>query len=251
MITVNPFAELTALLPPAFMQVYIVVMVLAVVIGTLFDVVHKKSARFFAQQSTKSEAAATRQLGGAEKFSLAIRTIAVEVLSAGEFHNQKRRASHLFLFYGFLLYLITTVVMVFAYPGNANTPVILPLLWNIGALMVLMGGGWFFFFLRVNVANEGHSPFRLIHADLFIGSLLASVLFALVWEWAQTAHNAVWTGVFFGVYLFFTTLLFVSVPWSKFAHMFFKPVVAFQRRVEEANGSTDLPAPANVRHIQG
>ncbi len=251
MITVNPFAELTALLPPAFMQVYIVVMVLAVVIGTLFDVVHKKSARFFAQQSTKSETAATRQLGGAEKFSLAIRTIAVEVLTAGEFHNQKRRVSHLFLFYGFLLYLITTVVMVFAYPGNANTPVILPLLWNIGALMVLMGGGWFFFFLRVNVANEGHSPFRLIHADLFIGSLLASVLFALVWEWAQTADNAVWTSVFFGIYLFFTTLLFVSVPWSKFAHMFFKPVVAFQRRVEEANGSTDLPAPANVRHIQG
>ena len=59
------------------------------------------------------------------------------------------------MFYGFLLYLITTVVMVFGYPTPAATPVILPILWNIGALMILIGGYWFFFFIRVDVAKRG------------------------------------------------------------------------------------------------
>ncbi len=158
------------------------------------------------------------------------------------------------MFYGFLLYLITTIVMVFGYPTQATpTPVVLPILWNIGALMILIGGYWFFFFLRVDVAHEGHSPFRLVRADLFIVSLLASVTFALVWEIVQAAGNLTATKIAFGLYIFFTTLLFVSVPWSKFAHMFYKPAAAFQRRVEEANGSSDLPTPAarNAREVIG
>jgi hypothetical protein len=31
--------------------------------------------------------------------------------------------------------------------------------------------------------------------------------------------------------------------------MFFKPTVAFQRRVEEANGSSDLPSPSTENYI--
>jgi len=210
---------------------------------------HKSSAKFFVQQWKKSQAAATRPLSGADTASLAVRTILKEVATSGEFCNPMRRISHLLMFYGFLLYLITTIVMVFGYPTPATpTPTVWPVLWNIGALMILVGGYWFFFFIRVDVAKEGRSPFRLVRADLFIVSLLASVTFALIWELVQTADNLTATKVFFGIYIFFTTVLFVSVPWSKFAHMFYKPTVAFQKRVEEANGSSDLPTPANGRH---
>ena len=48
------------------MQVYIVLMVLAVAAGTLFDLYHKSSAKFFLQQREQSRAAATRELGGAD-----------------------------------------------------------------------------------------------------------------------------------------------------------------------------------------
>ena len=74
--------------------------------------------------------------------------------------------------------------------------------------------------------------------------------FALAWDYAQStyAHPAA-TWILFGLYVFFTTVLFVTVPWSKFAHMFFKPTVAYQRRVEEANGSSDLPRPTTQNHI--
>ena len=52
--------------------------------------------------------------------------------------------------------------------------------------------------------------------------------------------------MFLGLYLIATTVLFGSVPWSKFSHMFFKPAAAFQKRVAEANGSrSNLPAPAD------
>lgn len=243
MFTSNPFAELTVFLSPLVMQIYIVLMILAVILGTLFDVLHKGSAIFFTQQWNKSKAAAERSLSGMEITSIAAKTILKVVLTSGEFCDQKRRLSHLLMFYGFLIYLITTIIMVFSYTAQSTpTPMLLPILWNLGALMVLIGGYWFFFFLRVDVAHEGHSPFRLMRADLFIVTLLASVSFALIWEIVQMAGNLTATKIVFAVFIFFSTLLFVLVPWSKFAHMFYKPVVAFQRSMEEANGSSDLPS---------
>jgi len=85
-----------------------------------------------------------------------------------------------------------------------------------------------------------------VRADLFIVALLASVSFALIFELSAMAQNMIADRVFFGLYILFSTLLFVSVPWSKFAHMFYKPAVALQRRVEEANGASDLPASATA-----
>jgi len=247
--TNNPFAAVTDFFSPLAMQIYIVLMVLAVVIGTLADIYHKGSAIFFAQRKEKSRAAAQKQLSGTETFSLAVETIA-EAAVSGEFCKWPRRLSHLLMMYGFFVYVITTVVMVFCYAGVASVPASLPRLWTLGASMILVGGLWFFFYLRVNVAFDGDSPFHLGRADLFVVSRIASVAFALLWDYAQTTYanpTATWT--LFGLYMFFTTLLFGAVRWSKFAHMFFKPAVAFQRRVEEANGSSDLPRPSNENYI--
>jgi hypothetical protein len=247
MFTTNPFTALTVLVSPAVMQGYILLMAIAVAVGTAFDVLHGKKAKFFLQDRKRSKAAAKRQLGARDMAAIAARTLLIDIAIFGELQScdRDRRISHALVFYGFVLYLIATVVMVFGYATPATpTPAVWPVLWNIGAVMVLVGGYWFFFFLRVDVAHEGHSPFRLVRADLFVVSLLASVTFALVWEIVQAAGGPTATRIAFGVYIFFTTLLFVSVPWSKFAHMFYKPAAAFQRRVEEANGSSGLPTPA-------
>jgi len=245
MFTSNPFAELTAFLPPIAMQVYIVLMVIAVFLGTVADMIHKNSGKYFAQRQKEAKAAATKELSVGDKASLAMKTIVVEVATAGEFCNPQRRISHILMFYGFIFYLVTTVVMIFGYPTNATpTPTILPLLWNIGVIMVIVGGYWFFFLLRVNVAKDGQPIFRLVPADLFIVTLLGSVTFAFIWAYVQMTGTLTETKIAFGLYILFTTLLFGSVRWSKLAHMFFKPVVAFQRRVEEASGASSLPPPA-------
>lgn len=246
MFTTNPFTPLTAFVSPAVMQGYIILMIIAVAIGTAFDLLHGKKAKFFLQERQRAKAAAKRQLSTVDMAAIATRTLVNDIATFGEFCNSHRRISHVLMFYGFVLYLITTIVMVFVYPTDTRTPVVLPILWNIGALMTLVGGYWFFFFLRVNVVHDGHPPWRLVRADLFIVTLLASVTFALLLEVVEMAENTAATKVFAGIYPFFTTLLFVSVPWSKFAHMFYKPVVAFQRRVEEADGSSDLPTPTTA-----
>lgn len=49
MFTTNPFNELALFLSPAILQGYIVLMVLAVVIGTLFDLLHDQKIKFFLQ----------------------------------------------------------------------------------------------------------------------------------------------------------------------------------------------------------
>ncbi len=60
------------------------------------------------------------------------------------------------------------------------------------------------------------------------------------------------TDVFLGLYLIATTVLFGSVPWSKFSHMFFKPAAAFEKRVSDANGSrSNLPEPADKPKLYG
>lgn len=253
MFTSNPFAELSASVPPTIMQTYVVVMVLLVAGGTLFDIMHKKSARFFFNNWHKSKTKATQQVSDGKMLSIAVQTAVVDVMTSGEFCNMRRRIAHLLTMYGFVIYAVTTVIMVFAYPTPATpAPANLPTLWYIGALMVCLGGYWFWFFIRVDVAAEGNSPFRFVRADLFIVALVLSVTFGLVWAYEQTTGNLTWATVFLALYLISTTVLFGSIPWSKFSHMFFKPAAALQKRVAEANGTRgNLPAPADAPKVYG
>jgi len=252
MFTVNPFAELASSVAPAVMQAYVVIMIVLVAAGTLFDIAHKGSAKYFFENWRKSQSKGSNQIGGGELVSLAIQTGVVDVLASGEFCNARRRVAHLLTMYGFLIYFVTSAVMVFGYPTPATpAPGILPLLWWIGGLMICLGGYWFWFFIRVDVAAEGNSPLRITRADLFILSLLGSATLGLIWAFLQTRGGS-GAGVFFGLYVIATTVLFGSVPWSKFAHMFFKPAAAFEKRVSHATGSrSNLPGPADKPEVFG
>lgn len=243
MFTSNPFAELSASVPPAVMQTYVIVMALLVVGGTLFDVIHKKSARYFFDNWKDSRKRAKKQVGGGKMVSIAVQTAVVDVMTSGEFCNMRRRISHLLGMYGFVIYLVATVAMVFCYPTPATpTPAHWPALWYIGALMVCVGGYWFWFFIRVDVSAEGHSPLRIVRADLFILALVLSTTFGLLWACTQATGHAGWASVFLGLYLVASTVLFGSIVWSKFSHMFYKPAAAFEKRVSKANGSAqNLP----------
>ena len=238
MFATNPFAAVAGALPPNAMQVFVIVMALAVLLGTLLDMIHKGSASYFFANWRKSRGKGAP----VDVASIAVKTAVVDVLASGEFCNPRRRIAHLLTMYGFILYLITTAIMVFAYPtATTTTPALLVQLWWIGGLMVLVGGYWFWFFIRVDVAAEGNSPLRVVRADLFILSLLASVTLGLVWAWLQAQGSAA-AGVLFGLYIAATAVLFGGVYWSKFAHMFFKPAAAFEKRVSKASGTfANLP----------
>ena len=245
MFAINPFAALSAAIPPAVMQAYIVAMIVLVAAGTLFDIMHKGSARYFFDNWRRSKARARSELSGGELASIAVQTAVVDVLASGEFCSARRRVAHLLTMYGFVIYVVTTAMMVFNYSTPASDACILPLLWWIGGLMVCVGGYWFWFFIRVDVAAEGNSPLRVMRADCSSCRSWPASRSGLIWAWLQ-ASGSTWSNVFFALYIIATTVLFGSVPWSKFAHMFFKPAAAFEKRVSYANGSrSNLPAPAD------
>ncbi|MGH8620767.1 MAG: hypothetical protein ACRET3_01405, partial [Burkholderiales bacterium] len=103
MFTSNPFAGLSASIPPAVMQTYVVIMITLVAAGTLFDIVHKGSARYFFNNWRKSNSKGAKKIGGGEWVSLAIKTGLVDVLASGDFCNARRRAAHLLTMYGFVI----------------------------------------------------------------------------------------------------------------------------------------------------
>jgi hypothetical protein len=247
MLSTNPFSGLAGFVPVEFMQWYVGLMAVLVVAGTVFDVHHKGSGIYFAQRREKYRARATRQLGSGEKMGLLFATIA-EAAVSGEFDKTLRRISHLLMMYGFILYIVTTILMLTVY--KESTPPILPTLWTLGAALNLLGALWFFFFLRADLVHDGVRPWQLRRADLFVGSLILSMAFALLWHFVLTSGgDTLAARVLFWLYIGFSTLLFAGVPWSKFAHMFFKPAVAYQRRIEEADGSSDLPSPSTQNFI--
>jgi len=241
MFTNNPFAELTALISTDIMQMYIIIMAILVAGGTILDMMHKKSAKYFFENAEKAKANAKRTVSGGEKVGLAVGTVASEVLTSSEFCNPKRRISHLLTMYGFILFVASSALMIFECDTIAATT--LATIWHIGAIMLCVGGYWFWFFIRVDVNSEGAKWYKLVRADIFIVSLFTTATFGLIWSYLQSNGGAVAdmgsAALFFVLFVISNTTLFASVMWSKFAHMFFKPAAAYQKKTTVADGSRE------------
>jgi len=236
----NPFARLNAEMPnfftPELMKGYVLLMVLFVIGGVLFDIWHKKSAKYFFEHSKNQEQHATRKVTSSERTGMMVETLTNEVLTSGEFSNLPRRLSHLLSMYGFIIFLVATVVMIFAYPTVADGSAgFWAFLWHLGAVMLMAGGYWFWFAIRVDLASEA-KPWHKIapRADMFILSLLAMSTFGILWSITGAGF-----GFLFALFVISTTFLFAGVIWSKFAHMFFKPAAAFQKKMVWADGSRE------------
>ncbi|NQV48710.1 MAG: adenylyl-sulfate reductase [Rhodospirillaceae bacterium] len=234
----NPIADLATIIPLDVIQGYVILMFILVVGGTILDMIHKSNAKFFFAKAKAAEASRTRELGAGEKIGIAVSTGVVDMATSGEFCNPRRRISHLFTMYGFVLFLTTTVALVFAYPTHA-APAIVSQLWHLGAAMVMFGGYWFWFCIRVDVTAEGVPWNRIVKADLFILSLLGTTTFGLVWSILYSKGVAPWSTVSLALFIISATVLFGGVYWSKFAHMFFKPAAAFNKRIIKADGSRE------------
>ena len=184
-----------------------------------------------------------------EKTAVIIKTIASDIATTSELGAGKRRAAHLLGMYGTILFWIGSVIMIFCYTSpSSEPPSMWPIIWHVGAIMTVLGGFWFWFFLRVDVYSEAHPWYRIIKADLFVLALLASATFGLIWSFLQSLNlsNRWDDKLFFFLFVLSNIVLFGGVYWSKFAHMFYKPGAAIQKNLAEADGSMDnMPPPAD------
>ena len=250
MISNNPFLSVAEIVSPFVMQLFLVLMVGLVVIGTLIDIIHKKNVKYFFENAKKAKKSATRELGAAERVSIIAKTVVYDIGTTSELGAGKRRVAHLLGMYGTILFWIASVVMIFCYSSpSSSTPLAWPIIWHVGAIMTVLGGCWFWFFLRVDVYSEAQPWYRIIKADLFVLALIATSLFGLIWSYLQSLNlNDRWDDkVFLVLYVVSNLVLFGGVYWSKFAHMFYKPGAAIQKNLAEADGSRDnLPPEADA-----
>ena len=183
MITTNPFSILSNDIPAIAMQAFVIVMGLLVVLGTLVDIIHKKNVKYFFENAKKAKKSANKVLTTGEKTAVVFKTIASDIATTSELGAGKRRVAHLLGMYGTILFWFGSVVMVFCYATPSSyTPFVWPIIWHVGAIMTVLGGSWFWFFLRVDVYSEAQPWYRIIKADLFVLALLASSLFGLIWS---------------------------------------------------------------------
>jgi hypothetical protein len=237
MLGTNPFYELTSFISPAIMQGYVILMALLVIVGTILDMMHKHSAQYFFANAKRAQKDAKRTLSGGEKASLAAQTVVNEVLTSSEFKRTRRRISHLCTMYGFVIFVVSTAVLIFGYATQPAAG-IWTALWYLGALSLCFGGYWFWFFIRVDVAAEGVKWYNFNgRGDIFIVGLITMPTFALLW--AVTMGSGALNMLFFVLFIACSTVLFASVYWSKFAHMFFKPAAAYQKKCIMADGSRE------------
>ena len=250
MFSINPFSILAETLSPIFMQLFVIVMTILVVVGTLVDIIHKKNVKYFFNNEKKAKISATKTLSTGEKISVISKTIVSDIATTSELGAGKRRAAHLLGMYGTILFWIGSVIMIFCYSTtSSDTPTVWPIIWHVGAIMTVLGGCWFWFFLRGDVYSEAQPWYRIIKADLFVLALIASSLFGLIWSFLQSLnlYNRWDDKVFLVFYIVSNLVLFGGVYWSKFAHMFYKPGAAIQKNLAEADGSRDnLPPPADA-----
>ena len=250
MIYNNPFLILSETIPSFVMQTFLLTMITLVVVGTLVDTLHKKNVKYFFKNAKKAKLSATRELGMGEKTSIITKTVVYDIGTTSELGAGKRRVAHLLGMYGTILFWIASAVMVFCYSSpSSSTPSAWPVIWHAGAFMTVLGGCWFWFFLRVDVYSEANPWYRIIKADLFVLALIATSLFGFIWSYLQSLNlSDRWDDkVFLVLYVVANLILFGGVYWSKFAHMFYKPGAAIQKNLAEADGSRDnLPPEADA-----
>jgi len=78
MLTNNPFSEIATQIPPSVMQGYVVLMIALVFGGTVLDMLHKQSAKYFFANAKKAKESATKKVGAGKKTGLAVKTVANE-----------------------------------------------------------------------------------------------------------------------------------------------------------------------------
>ena len=84
MITTNPFSVLSETIPATFMQWFVILMVILVVLGTLLDIIHKKNVKYFFENAKKAKLSAKKTLSTVKKISVISKTIVSDIATTSE-----------------------------------------------------------------------------------------------------------------------------------------------------------------------
>ena len=82
---INPFLTLSESISAFSMQVFLIVMVVLVIGGTVLDMIHKKNVKYFFNNAKKLKEVSKRKVGAVETVTIVTKTVAHDVLTSAEF----------------------------------------------------------------------------------------------------------------------------------------------------------------------
>ena len=74
------------------MQVFVIVMALLVIIGTLLDIIHKKNVKYFFENAKKAKLSAKKKLTSSERISVISKTIVSDIATTSELETSSKTA---------------------------------------------------------------------------------------------------------------------------------------------------------------
>ena len=140
MLSINPFAELSQIVPATFLQFFVIAMVLLIIIGTGLDMLHKKNVVYFFRNAQKAKKSAKEELNVGKKTAVILQTVVHDIATTSELGMGKRRLAHVLGMYGTILFWVGSAVLIFKYSNGAQAPSLLPIIWHVGAIMTCVGG---------------------------------------------------------------------------------------------------------------
>lgn len=255
MVAVN----ISTLFPPAYFRLFVLILVLGAVFGVLYDVYGRKKIKAYEEERKwKRSFGRTPVEHNTSRLSIIMRVLISNVGLSGEIASctepaldRPRRAAHLLLFWGFIISALSMLGKAFVYPTLNAFPLSNPLEagTNAGNAM-LLAGGLIMLFMRVNIRSERDSMFGAVRADMFLFSVMLAVVFQFVLELADISGSIAATEIALIFYLPITAFPFLSMAWSKFPHIIYKPMHAIFREIDEAEGYSHLPSPSKVSFIR-
>ena len=108
--------------------------------------------------------------------------------------------------------------------------------------MTCVGGYWFWFTMRVDVAAEAVKWYRIVFADLFVLALVTSSTFALAWSFTQFSAMAGWSVLFFILYVV-SNIIYLVVFFGLNSHTCFISLAAIQKHLLPDGSYDHLPEP--------
>jgi hypothetical protein len=165
--------------------------------------------------------------------------------------DRVRRVAHMLLFWGFIISALSMLSKALVYPTLNVYPLSNPfeVATNLGDVM-LLAGGLLMLFMRVNIRLERDSMMKSVRADMFIFSVMLAVVFQFILELADVSGSLIATEIALIFYLPVTAFPFLSMAWSKFPHIIYKPLYAMHREIDAAEGYSHLPSPSKVSYIR-
>jgi hypothetical protein len=246
-------------LPSGYFRLYVLILVLGAILGVLYDALGRGKIRAYGQERTwKRSFGRTAVDEHVSHTSIITRVLIRNIAFSGEIAScnetevdRPRRIAHLLLFWGFIISALSMLSKVFVYPTLNAFPLSNPLeiATNTGNAMLLLGG-ILMLFMRVNVRSEKDSMLHSIRADMFLFSVMLAVVFQFILEFADLSGSVVATEIALIFYLPVTAFPFLSMAWSKFLHIVYKPIYAMHREIDAADGYSHLPAPSKVSYIK-